>query len=279
MIRETERMSAVDAAWLRMDRPTNLMMIVGVIVFDSRVDFRRFRRTIKERFLAFRRFRCCARPAAVSADWETDADFDLDRHVLCARLAAARGPGRARGIRLGARECRLRSRPPDVAVPFHRALPGRQCRDPAHPPLLRRRHGDGARLPDAHRRRGESRCDEGGDARGQCTAPGRRRGRGLAWPPQHSWRRAPAAGVRGRGRLPGARGGFHEESRAGSGARAPCARHRGRARARRDALGRSAHAVQGAARHAQDRGLDRSAAARRSEDRRPRARLHASTTS
>ena len=50
MIRETERMSAVDAAWLRMDRPTNLMMIVGVVVFDSRVDFRRFRRTIRRPF-------------------------------------------------------------------------------------------------------------------------------------------------------------------------------------------------------------------------------------
>ena len=91
MIRETERMSAVDAAWLRMDRPTNLMLIVGVIVFDSRVDFRRFRRTIKERFLAFPRFRCCARPDAVSADWEEDAHFDLDRHVVRASLPAPAG--------------------------------------------------------------------------------------------------------------------------------------------------------------------------------------------
>ena len=84
-------MSAVDAAWLRMDRPTNLMMIVGVVVFDTRVDFRRFRRTIKERFLAFPRFRCCARPDAVSADWEKDVAFDLDRHVLRARLPTPAG--------------------------------------------------------------------------------------------------------------------------------------------------------------------------------------------
>ncbi len=88
MIRETERMSAVDAAWLRMDRATNLMMIVGVVVFDSRVDFRRFRRTIEERFLAFPRFRCRARPDAISADWERDEGFDLDRHVVRARLPA-----------------------------------------------------------------------------------------------------------------------------------------------------------------------------------------------
>ena len=91
MIPETERMSAVDAAWLRMDRPTNLMMIVGVVVFDSRVDFRRFRRTIEERFLAFPRFRCRARADAVTVDWEPDADFDLDRHVVRARLPLPAG--------------------------------------------------------------------------------------------------------------------------------------------------------------------------------------------
>ena len=91
MIPETERMSAVDAAWLRMDRSTNLMMIVGVVVFDSRVDFRRFRRTIEERFLAFPRFRCRTRPDAVTVDWVPDADFDLDRHVVRARLPAPGG--------------------------------------------------------------------------------------------------------------------------------------------------------------------------------------------
>jgi WS/DGAT/MGAT family acyltransferase len=84
-------MSAVDAAWLRMDRPTNLMTIVGVVVFDSRVDFRRFRRTIEERFLAFPRFRCRARQDAVTADWVSDPDFDLDRHVLRARLPESGG--------------------------------------------------------------------------------------------------------------------------------------------------------------------------------------------
>jgi len=91
MVRETERMSAVDAAWLRMDRPTNLMMIVGVVVFDTRVDFRRFRRTIRERFLAFDRFRCRARQDALTADWEQDADFDIDRHVVRAALPGAGG--------------------------------------------------------------------------------------------------------------------------------------------------------------------------------------------
>ena len=33
-----EKMSAVDTAWLRMDRPHNLMMICGVLLFRDRVD-------------------------------------------------------------------------------------------------------------------------------------------------------------------------------------------------------------------------------------------------
>jgi len=81
MPNETERMSAVDAAWLRMDRPTNLMMIVGVIVFTGQVDFMRFRSTIEQRFLRFPRFRCRATQDAMSANWEPDPDFDLDQHV------------------------------------------------------------------------------------------------------------------------------------------------------------------------------------------------------
>ncbi len=91
MTRETERMSAVDAAWLRMDRPTNLMMIVGVVVFDSRVDPGRFRRTLEERFLSFPRFRCCAREDTLGADWVPDEDFDLGHHLVRARLPAPAG--------------------------------------------------------------------------------------------------------------------------------------------------------------------------------------------
>jgi len=88
---ETERMSAVDAAWLRMDRPTNLMMIVGVVVLDSRVDFRRFRAIIAERFLKFPRFRCRAVDDTISASWQADPDFDLDQHVSRIALPAPAG--------------------------------------------------------------------------------------------------------------------------------------------------------------------------------------------
>ncbi|MGQ0384193.1 MAG: WS/DGAT/MGAT family O-acyltransferase [Gammaproteobacteria bacterium] len=91
MPKQTERMSAVDAAWLRMDRPTNLMMIVGVVVFDEHVDFGRFRTTLEERFLKFSRFRCRAAQDGVSASWETDPDFDLDQHLTRIALPAPAG--------------------------------------------------------------------------------------------------------------------------------------------------------------------------------------------
>ena len=38
-----DRMSSVDTAWLRMDTPTNLMMIVGVMMFDGAPDLGRIR--------------------------------------------------------------------------------------------------------------------------------------------------------------------------------------------------------------------------------------------
>ena len=77
-----EKMSAVDTAWLRMDRPTNLMMIVGVMVFNHRIDFERLRNTVEARLVGrYRRFRQCAVQEVAGAWWQDDADFDLDAHV------------------------------------------------------------------------------------------------------------------------------------------------------------------------------------------------------
>ena len=77
-----ERMSAVDTAWLRMDRPTNLMMIVGVMVFNQRLDFKRLRNTIEARLVGrYRRFRQCAVQEVSGAFWEDDPDFDIAAHL------------------------------------------------------------------------------------------------------------------------------------------------------------------------------------------------------
>ncbi|MFM1990626.1 MAG: hypothetical protein RJA99_3583 [Pseudomonadota bacterium] len=82
-----ERMSSVDTAWLRMDRPSNLMMIVGIDVFERPVDAAALRAVISDRLLAFDRFRQRVEYDAAGAAWWVDDDrFDLDAHLLVHRL-------------------------------------------------------------------------------------------------------------------------------------------------------------------------------------------------
>ena len=88
---QRERISGVDTAWLRMDQPTNLMMIVGVMMFEGRVDVRKVKKVIAARFLAFRRFGQCAVQDAAGAWWQADESFDIDAHVLRATLPGAAG--------------------------------------------------------------------------------------------------------------------------------------------------------------------------------------------
>jgi diacylglycerol O-acyltransferase len=98
MSAEKERMSAVDTAWLRMDRPTNLMMIVGVWVLDRPLDLSRFREIIGERFLQHERFRCRPVDDLVSASWEPDPDFELESHVRPVALPAPAGKQELEGL-------------------------------------------------------------------------------------------------------------------------------------------------------------------------------------
>ena len=51
------RMSRVDTAWLRMDSPSNLMMIVGFWTISPRVDYETVCERIEERMLKYPRFR------------------------------------------------------------------------------------------------------------------------------------------------------------------------------------------------------------------------------
>jgi len=76
-----EPLTVIDTAWLRMDRPTNLMMICGMMLFDERVDLQALKEVIGTRMLCFHRFR--QRPVGQGSDahWETDPHFDLDWHV------------------------------------------------------------------------------------------------------------------------------------------------------------------------------------------------------
>ena len=77
-------LSPVDNAWLRMEHPTNLMMITGVFFFDQPIEFSRVIELINRRLLPFRRFRqrvMQPRFSWIPAYWEDDPHFDINSHV------------------------------------------------------------------------------------------------------------------------------------------------------------------------------------------------------
>jgi diacylglycerol O-acyltransferase len=87
-----ERMSKVDTAWLRMDSPSNLMMIVGVWVLQAGHHLRGPVPAGAERLLKYPRFGQRVVQDAAGATWVRDTDFDIHRHVVIEKLRAqARG--------------------------------------------------------------------------------------------------------------------------------------------------------------------------------------------
>ena len=79
----------VDASWLRMDEPTNPMVVTGVLVLETPVSVPRFRTLVRERLLRFDRFRQrIVRPFAGVGlpSWEEDPSFSLDHHLLVEKL-------------------------------------------------------------------------------------------------------------------------------------------------------------------------------------------------
>jgi diacylglycerol O-acyltransferase / wax synthase len=85
----SERMSAVDTTWLRMDRPQNLMIIVGVWMVEGPVALDRLENQLAERFLTYRRYRQKVEYTATGVYWRDDPRFDLAHHIKRVRL-----PGR-----------------------------------------------------------------------------------------------------------------------------------------------------------------------------------------
>lgn len=108
-----EKISAVDTAWLRMDRPGNLMMICGVMFFRQQVDYRRLRAVIEKRWLQFGRFYQRPVQTAAGAFWEADESFDIDQHIVHVAL-----PGKGGGKELQALVSRLAATPLNPARPL-----------------------------------------------------------------------------------------------------------------------------------------------------------------
>lgn len=79
-------MSRADAAWLHMERPTNLMVINSVLLFDEQVDLGRLRRIVQRRLVdRYPRFRRRVAESRLSMlrppSWEDDPEFQLDHHI------------------------------------------------------------------------------------------------------------------------------------------------------------------------------------------------------
>jgi diacylglycerol O-acyltransferase / wax synthase len=87
-----QRMTNADAAWLHMDRPTNLMVITGALWFDEPLDWPAVREVIAtrlvDRFPRFRQRVVESRIPLRGPSWEDDPNFDLDLHLHHTALPA-----------------------------------------------------------------------------------------------------------------------------------------------------------------------------------------------
>ncbi len=109
-------MSSVDAAWLGMEDPTNLMMVTGVLALDGKVDPKRLRTLLDKRLAPFGRFhQRVVRPRTRGnlPHWQDDAGFAIDNHVSHVALPA---PGGDKALRQLVSE--LMSSPLDMTKPL-----------------------------------------------------------------------------------------------------------------------------------------------------------------
>jgi WS/DGAT/MGAT family acyltransferase len=108
-----EPLSGVDAAWLRMDDPTNLMTITAVLVLEDPMDVDTLKDLLEERLLGFTRFRQRVVDDVDDPKWALDPNFDINQHVRRSAL-----PGEAGRSELKERVSELMSQPLDRSKPL-----------------------------------------------------------------------------------------------------------------------------------------------------------------
>ena len=77
-------MATIDAAWLGMEDPTNLMMVTGVMALDGPVAIKRLRQMLDRRLRPFGRFhQLVVRPRSRAnlPHWQEDESFEIENHV------------------------------------------------------------------------------------------------------------------------------------------------------------------------------------------------------
>lgn len=83
-----ESLAAVDAAWWRMEEPTNLMMVTGFLAFDQPMEREALVQLLETRLLTFQRFRqriVDENPTLKAPVWH-DAEVDMSYHLIEDRL-------------------------------------------------------------------------------------------------------------------------------------------------------------------------------------------------
>lgn len=93
-----ERMSKVDTAWLRMDCPTNLMMIVGVWIIKPSVPYAKVCERVQQRLLKYPRFGQRVVQDATGAAWVDVPDFDIEQHVVREKLPRTSKSGEQKAL-------------------------------------------------------------------------------------------------------------------------------------------------------------------------------------
>ena len=87
-------MSAQDALWLTMDRPNNLMVIDGVMLFDAAPEWDGLVQAVTERVIdRFPVFRSRALLGEGGWVWQADPHFHLERHIRRVKLPEPAGLG------------------------------------------------------------------------------------------------------------------------------------------------------------------------------------------
>lgn len=79
-----ENFSLVDTAWLHMDEPTSMALIVGVIMFEKPLAFAALKELVRERLLRVPRFRQRVREPLFGVgvpQWQEDPHLNLDAHL------------------------------------------------------------------------------------------------------------------------------------------------------------------------------------------------------
>ena len=86
-----ERMSKIDTAWLRMDSPSNLMVITGVWAVKPKITYEGVCQRVEERLLKYNRFRQRVVEDAAGATWVEDKEFDIRNQVVREKLPRHKG--------------------------------------------------------------------------------------------------------------------------------------------------------------------------------------------